>query len=112
MNEATMPTTSFGVLFLDIGHAGPRNGGRLVQMYWAYVLLHRPDDCRVAMDSKFDAKSGQWGRSIPRPRQTLNIGAALAQGSAARFACGQKASLTVAIGLAESARPCDPSFGR
>src|ERR1700681_37465 len=23
MNETTMPTTSFGVLFLDIGHAGP-----------------------------------------------------------------------------------------
>ena len=43
MNEATMPTTSFGVLFLDIGHAGPlaafgygvleaprRNGGRSI----------------------------------------------------------------------------------
>src|SRR6266853_5031050 len=77
----------------------------------AYVLPHRPDDCGVAMDSRFlpsshpqDAKSGQLGRSIPQPRQTLNIGAALAQGSAARAACGQKASLTVAIGLADSGR--------
>src|ERR1700682_1102834 len=64
-------------------------------MDWAYVLPHRPDDCGVAMDSKFfppsppqDAKSGQLGRSIPQPRQTLNIGAALAQGSASRAAFG------------------------
>src|SRR6266850_2787672 len=49
-------------------------------MDWAYVLPHRPDDCRVAMNSKIlpsshpqDAKCGQLGRSIPQPRQTLNI---------------------------------------
>src|SRR5438045_8994388 len=65
-------------------------------MDWAYVLPHRQDDCRVAMNSRFspsshpqDAKSGQFGRSIPQPRQTLNIGAALAQESAARAAFGQ-----------------------
>jgi len=28
-----------------------RNGGQL--MDWAYVLLHRPDDCGVAMNSNF-----------------------------------------------------------
>src|SRR5882762_6867620 len=69
-------------------------------MDWAYVLPHRPDDCGVAMNSNFfpsshpqDANSGQLGRSIPQPRQTLNIGAALAQGSAARAAFGQEPTL-------------------
>src|SRR6267142_1261904 len=64
-------------------------------MDWAYVLPHRPDDCGVAMNSKIlpsshpqDAKCGQLGRPIPQPRQTLNISAALAQGSAARAAFG------------------------
>jgi hypothetical protein len=54
------------------------------------------------MNSKFspsshpqDAKSGQLGGSIPQPRQTLNINAALAQGSAARAAFGQFQPVTV-----------------
>src|SRR5205807_1539788 len=44
-----------------------RKGGQL--MDWAYVLLHRPDDCGVAMNSNFfpsyhpqDAKFGLLGR--------------------------------------------------
>ena len=48
-----------------------RNGGQL--MDWAYVLLHRPDDCGVAMNSNFfpsyhpqDAKFGQLGRPDSR----------------------------------------------
>ena len=52
------------------------------------------------MNSKFppsshpqEAKSGQLGRSIPQPRQTLNIGAALTQESAARAAFGPVAAL-------------------
>src|SRR5882672_12605314 len=76
-----------------------RNGGRLIYMDRAYVLPHRPDDCGVAMNSKIlpsshpqDAKCGQLGRSIPQPRQTLDISAALAQGSAARAAFGQRGS--------------------
>jgi hypothetical protein len=61
------------------------------------------------MNSKFfpssppqDAKSGQLGRSIPQPRQTLNIGAALAQGSAARAAFGQERSVSSSICLPTS----------
>ena len=78
-------------------------------MDWAYVLPHRPDDCGVAIDSKFfpsshpqDAKSAQLGRSIPQPRQTLNIGAALAQGSAARAAFGHNRKLKIRISPTES----------
>ena len=68
MNEATMPTTSFGVLFFDIGHARPLAA-------FGYGRLE-----------------GAASRSIPQPRQTLNIGAALAQESAARPAFGQRRS--------------------
>ena len=46
-----------------------------------------------------DAKCGQLGRSILQPRQTLNISAALAQGSAARAAFAKTGRSDHRIGL-------------
>ncbi len=57
-----------------------------------------------------DGKSGQLGRSIPQPRQTLNIGTALAQGSAARAAFRHSRQLNKQAYLSadEAHRMCTP----